>query len=49
MRTAQILTGVTMAAFLAAPMFGGNARRVRMVVAGFYLTGVVVFVLYVLF
>ena len=48
MQAAQILTGATMVAWMAARYAGGNARRIRQAVLGLYLVGVVAFVLYVL-
>jgi len=45
-RSAQIITGVTMAAFVAAPVFGLQARRIRIAVTGLYLAAVVGFIVY---
>lgn len=49
MQAAQVVGGATMAAFLAARIFGHQAQRVRIVVAGLYIAGVLCFVAYVLF
>ena len=49
MQTAGIAGGATMAAFLAAGIFGRQARRVRVSIAGLYIAGVLCFVAYALF
>lgn len=48
MQAARVFGGATMVAFLAAPIFRRQAHRVRMVVAGVYLAGVLGFAAYVL-
>jgi hypothetical protein len=48
MQAARILTGVTMAAFLAARLLGGQARTFRIVIAGTYIAGVSAFAFYLL-
>lgn len=48
MRTAQVMSGVAFAAFLAAQMFGPRAGMIRMAVAGLYIAGVLGFLLYFL-
>jgi hypothetical protein len=47
-RAAQIFTGATMAAFIAAPMFRRQARTVRLAVTTLYIVGVVGFAIYAL-
>jgi glycerol uptake facilitator-like aquaporin len=47
-QAARMLGGATMVAFLAARMFRGHAQRVRLVVVGLYIAGVLGFVVYVL-
>jgi hypothetical protein len=37
MQAARILGGATMAVFLAAPIFGRQARTIRVVAAGIYI------------
>ncbi|HBK05711.1 MAG TPA: hypothetical protein DDZ81_07575 [Acetobacteraceae bacterium] len=46
MQTAQVLTGVTMAAFLAASLFGKRAATIRVAVAGLYIAAALGFLLY---
>jgi hypothetical protein len=46
---ARILGGATMVTFLAARIFGRQARRIRIAVSVLYLVGVLGFVAYVLF
>jgi hypothetical protein len=48
MQAGRALTGATMAAFLVAPIFRSQARRVRMGIASLYLAGVFCFVVYLL-
>jgi hypothetical protein len=48
MEAARLFGGATMVAFLAAPMFRGRAKTIRVVVAGLYILGVLGFVVYVL-
>lgn len=48
MQAARIFTLVTMAAFVAAPMFRQRAKMVRLVTAGLYIAGVLGFLLYFL-
>lgn len=48
MQAAGIAGGATMAAFVAAGIFGRQARRVRIGIASLYLAGVLGFVVYVL-
>jgi hypothetical protein len=48
MQAARVLTGATMAAFLAAPIFRRQAQMVRITVAGLYIAGVLAFTAYVL-
>jgi len=45
-RGATLLTGATMAGFLAARFFRGRARTIQVVVAGIYLAGVLGFIVY---
>jgi hypothetical protein len=47
MQAARILTGATMAGFLAAPLFRGKAQRFRLAVAMAYIVGVLGFIGYV--
>ena len=49
MQAGRIFAGAAMVAFLAAPVFRRQAQRVRMVVTGLYIAGVLSFVVYVLF
>lgn len=49
METAQLLTGATMAGFLAAGMLGRRAQGVRMAIGLLYLGGVLGFVAYLTF
>ncbi|MGD0104013.1 MAG: hypothetical protein ABSC06_08250 [Rhodopila sp.] len=49
MQAGRIFAGAAMVAFLAAPVFRRQAQRVRVVVAGLYIAGVLSFVVYVLF
>jgi hypothetical protein len=49
MQAVRILGGVTVVAFLAARMFRRQGQRIRIVVAGLYLVGVLGFVVYALF
>lgn len=44
MQAARILTGATMAAFIAAPLFGRHAGKVRIGIAALYLLGIVAFI-----
>ncbi len=46
MQAGQAFTALTMAGFLSAPLFGRFAQRVRIGVAGLYLAGVVVAVIW---
>jgi hypothetical protein len=48
MRAAQILTGLTMVGFLAAPIFGQRARQVRIGLTSLYILAIVVFTIYAL-
>ena len=48
-RAAQIISGATMVAFLAARMFRRHTQRIRLAIAGCYIAGILGFVLYVLF
>ena len=48
MQAARIFGGATMVAFLAAPMFRHQARKVRMAVAALYIAGVLGFMVYML-
>lgn len=48
-RVAQVISGATMAAFLAARMFHRHTQRVRLAIAGCYIAGILAFVVYVLF
>ena len=48
MQAARMLGGATMAALLAAPIFRGQAARVRLAVAILYSAAVLAFVLYAL-
>jgi VIT1/CCC1 family predicted Fe2+/Mn2+ transporter len=45
-QAAQLLTGATMAAFVAASFVRGRARMIRTVVLAVYLTGILGFVVY---
>jgi hypothetical protein len=49
MQAARIFSGAVMVAFLTARMFRHQAQRVRVVVAGLYIVGVLGFMMYVLF
>ncbi len=49
MRAGRLLTGVTMAGFLGARMFGRQAQRVRLAITVFYIAGFAAFALYSLF
>ena len=49
MQAVRILGGVTVVAVLAARMFHRQGQRIRIVVAGLYLVGVLGFVVYALF
>jgi hypothetical protein len=42
----RILTGVTMAGFLGARIFGRHAQRVRLGIVAFYIAGFAAFALY---
>jgi hypothetical protein len=49
MQAARMLTGATMIGFLAARLFRGRAQKIQLAVAGLYITGVLGFVVYLLF
>lgn len=48
MRAGQVVTGLTMAAFLAAPVFGKSATNIRIAVTGLYILAGLVFLAYLL-
>ena len=48
MHAARLFGGATMVAFLAAPIFRGQANRVRWVVGCLYIAGVLGFSVYLL-
>ncbi|MDR3532275.1 MAG: hypothetical protein P4L90_17195 [Rhodopila sp.] len=48
MQAARILSGATMVAFLAAPLFRRGARTIRIAVATVYILGVLGFIGYYL-
>jgi hypothetical protein len=48
MQAARVFSGVTMVAFLGAPVFGAWARLARIVIAGVYVAGIAGFLVYVL-
>jgi len=46
MQAGQLLTGATMAAFLAAPLFRRHAGRLRVAITVFYILGIIAFAVY---
>jgi hypothetical protein len=46
MQAAQVMTGLTMAAFVAAPVFGRWARSIRMALTCLYIAATVGFLFY---
>jgi hypothetical protein len=48
-KVAQVISGATMVAFLAARMFRRHTKNVRLAIAGCYIAGVLGFVMYVIF
>ena len=48
-QVAQVISGATMVAFLAARMFHRHTKNVPLVIAGCYIVGVLGFVMYVIF
>jgi hypothetical protein len=46
MQAAHLLTGATIVAFLAAPLFRGRAQKVRLATVVIYIVGVLAFIAY---
>lgn len=46
LQTASMLTGATMAAFLAAGLVRGRSRMLRLAIAGLYIAAVLAFIIY---
>jgi hypothetical protein len=46
LHTARLLTGATMAAFLAVGLLRGRGRMLRLVIAGLYIAAILGFIVY---
>jgi hypothetical protein len=49
LQTARLLTGTTIAAFVAAGVLRGRGRIVRLAIAGLYIAAVLAFIVYTAF